>query len=100
MELKYTPKGIRAIEEEAKKPLQELLADFSMKNIVLFIQKGLGVEEDKAYDEIEKYLAEDKDTFMLYTDIMESLQKSGFLPRQLDLQRVKKDMNEAVKKEA
>lgn len=97
MELKYTPKGIREIEEETGKPVQELLADFSIKTINLFVQKGMGVKEEEADKAIEGYLAEDKDTFVLYTEIMESLQKSGFLPRQLDLKKVKKDMGEALK---
>lgn len=100
MELKYTPKKIREIEEETGKPVQELLADFSIKTITLFVQKGLGVKEDEAYDAMEKYLAEDKDTFMLYTEIMESLQRSGFLPRQLNLKEMKSKMNNAIEGKA
>ena len=99
MELKYTPKGISEIEEITGKPIQDVLADFSMKTIGLFVQKGLGIEEDLAYEEIGKYLADGKDTFVLYTDIMEKLQDAGFLPRQLDLKKVKKDMNQVLKKE-
>jgi len=97
MELKYTPRGISKIEKEAKKPLQDLLADFSMSNILLFVKEGLGMDEEAAYKEIEKYLAEDKDTFMLYTDIMGALQKAGFLPRKLNLKKIQESMNEALK---
>ena len=98
MELKYTPRTISEIEKESKRPVQDTLADFSMATIVLFVKKGLGVEEEKAYDEIDKYLAEGKDTFELYTLIMEKLQESGFLPRNLNLKKVKEDMNEAINK--
>ena len=98
MELKYTPKGISEIEEITGKPIQDVLADFSMKTIGLFVQKGLGVEEDLAYEEIGKYLADGKDTFVLYTDIMEKLQDAGFLPRQLNLKKIKKDMGQALEK--
>lgn len=97
MELKYTPRTIRDIEKETGKPLQDLLSDFSMSTILLFVKGGLGSDEDTAYTEIEKYLAEGKDTFSLYTHIMEKLQESGFLPRALDLRKVQKQMDEAVK---
>lgn len=97
MELKYTPRIINEIETEAKKPVQDVLADFSVKTLVLFVKKGLNVDESVAFDEMEKYLAEGGDTVTLYTDIMESLQKAGFLPRELNLKRVKEDMSKALK---
>jgi len=98
MELKYTPRTINEIEVEMKRPVQDVLADFSVKTIVLFIKKGMNVEESVAFDEIEKYLAEGKDTISLYTLIMEKLQESGFLPRQLDLKKITSDMDKAITK--
>lgn len=97
MDLKYTPRTVNEIEVESKRPIQEALAEFSMKNILLFVKKGLGVDENKAYAEIDKYLEEGKDTIELYTDIMEALQKSGFLPRKLNLKKIKTEMNETIK---
>lgn len=97
MELKYTPRTINEIEVETKKPIQEVLTDFSMNTIVLLIKKGMGVDEDKAYTEVEKYLADGGDTIKLYMDIMEQLQKSGFLPRQLNLKKIREDMNKEIK---
>jgi len=98
MELKYTPRTINEIEVEMKRPVQDVLADFSVKTIVLFVKKGMNVEESVAFDEIEKYLAEGKDTISLYTLIMEKLQESGFLPRQLDLKKITSDMDKAIAK--
>ncbi len=98
MELKYTPRTINEIEVEMKRPVQDVLADFSVKTIVLFIKKGMNVEESVAFDEIEKYLAEGKDTISLYTLIMKKLQESGFLPRQLDLKKITSDMDKAITK--
>ena len=98
MELKYTPRTINEIEVEMKRPVQDVLADFSVKTIVLFVKKGLNVEESVAFDEIEKYLAEGKDTISLYTLIMKKLQESGFLPRQLDLKKITSDMDKAITK--
>jgi hypothetical protein len=96
MDLKYTPRTINEIEVEAKRPVQEVLAEYSMKNIVLFVKKGLGVDEEKAFDEIDKYLKDNKDTIQLYTLIMEKLQEAGFLPRKLNLKKIKSDMNKAI----
>lgn len=97
MELKYTPRTINEIEVETKKPIQELLTDFSVKTTVLLIKKGMNVDEDKAYIEMEKYLDEGGDTIALYMDIMEQLQKSGFLPRKLNLKKIREDMNKEIK---
>jgi len=98
MDLKYTPRVINEIEVESGKPVQDVLADFSQKTLALFIKKGMGIDEDKAFDVMEKYLAEGKDTITLYLVIMEALQKAGFLPRQLDLKKIKKDMSEEITK--
>ena len=98
MELKYTPRAIIEIEKESDKPIQDLLADFSLGTIVLFVKKGLGVEDEEAYTAIEEYLKKGNDTFSLYTLIMEKLQDAGFLPRHLDLGKVKKNVNQAIKK--
>lgn len=99
MELKYTPKVINEIEMETKKPIQEVISDFSMQTIVLLVKKGLGADEEKAYEAIEKELTEGKDTFVLYVEIMEKLQGAGFLPRQLDLGKMKNSMAKALEKE-
>lgn len=99
MELKYTPRTINEIEVEEKgRPVQDVLANYSMRTILLFVKKGLGVDEAKALEEIEKYLAEGKDTTELYLSIMEALQKDGFLPRKLNLEKVKAEMSEELAK--
>jgi len=99
MELKYTPRTIKEIEDITKKPLQDVLSDFSMSTIVIFVQKGMAIDEDKAYEKIDEYLKGGKDIFILYTEIMEKLQDAGFLPRQLDLKKVKKSMAQEAKTE-
>lgn len=98
MELKYTPRAVSEIEQESKRPIQDTLADFSMKTILLFVKKGLMVDDAKAYKAIEDYLTEGKDTFELYTHIMKKLQDAGFLPRKLNLKKVQEDMNKAIEK--
>jgi hypothetical protein len=100
MVLKFTPRSIMEIENEQKKPVQDALADFSIRTLVLFVKKGMpiGTDDEAALAEVEKYLAEDKnDTTTLYTMIMEALQKDGFLPRGLNIAKVKADMQKAMK---
>lgn len=98
MELTYTPRTINEIEVESKRPVQDALANFSMQTIVLFVKKGMGCDEAKAYEAIDEYLKEGNDTVSLYTLIMERLQDAGFLPRQLDMKKIKEDMNKAIAK--
>ncbi len=98
MELKYTPKTIYEIEKESGRPIQDTLSNFSMETIILFIKKGLGVDEEKAFEEIQTYLAEGNDTVLLYTLIMERLQDGGFLPRQLNMKKIRDDMQKAIAK--
>jgi hypothetical protein len=95
MELKYTSKGIAEIEEELGTGLAEGLQDFSMKTIVLFVKKGLGVDEDKAYEAIDEYIKE-KDTMELYLDISEKLQDSGFLSRKADFGKIRKKIDNQI----
>ena len=96
MELKYTPRAIFEIEMDGKKPVQDMLAEFSMKTIVTFVRRGLGASQEDAEKQIEKYLSEGHDTTELYLLIMEKMQDGGFLPRQMDLKKIKKQMAEAM----
>jgi hypothetical protein len=98
MELKYTSKQIAEIEESSGKSLAEGLQDFTMKNLVLFVSKGLGISEDEAYGEIDKY-AKEKDTMELYLHISEKLQEGGFLSKKADFGKIRKKIDQEVEKE-
>lgn len=103
MNLKFSPRSINEIEVEQKKPFQDVLSEFSMKTILLFVKKGLGIgaDEEKAYAAITEYLSDKKnDTLSLYVLIMEGLQNDGFLPRSLNLETVKKDLRKAMEQVA
>lgn len=94
MELKYTPRTIKEIEDVSKKPMVETISDYSMKTMVLFIRKGLEVDEDKAYTAIEKYLAVDgNDMLSLYFMILEKLQELGFIPKSVNIKEMKKKVS-------
>lgn len=95
LNLKYTATRVDEIEQAKKLPIENCIADTTIGNLALFIQKGLisendvyGVSKAVAIDTIDKYLSEhDKDELVM--DIMEALINGGFLSRDLDLAKVR-----------
>lgn len=91
MELKFTPRTIKEIEDITKNPVSDLLATISIGNLAILVRKGAGLDnEDQALDLIEKnFIEEGGDMYTLYVDILEIMQKSGFFPKGVDLSEVK-----------
>lgn len=95
LNLKYNATRVDEIEQTKKLPIENCIADTTIGNLTLFIQKGLvndsngvGVGRAKALEIIDEYLAEhDKDELVM--DIMEALIDGGFLSRDLDLAKVR-----------
>ena len=95
LNLKYNASNVDEIEQAKKLPIENCIADTTVTNLALFIQKGLvndngvhGVSKAVALDTIDNYLVEnDKDELVM--DIMEALIKGGFLSRDLDLAKVR-----------
>lgn len=95
LNLKYTATKVDEIEQAKKLPIENCIADTTIGNLALFIQKGLiddngvhGVSKNVAIATIDNYLAEnDKDELVM--DIMEALINGGFLSRDLDLAKVR-----------
>lgn len=96
MVLTYTPKAVMQVELEAKKPLTEVIADYSFTNLVVLVSAGLGVDKDTALAELDKYFSEGGEMQNLYLDVLEGLQNKGFLPRSLDIATVRGKMNETL----
>lgn len=96
LNLKYNATRVDEIEQAKKLPIDNCIADSTISNLVLFIQKGLiddngvhGVSRSVAMTTIDAYLEEnDKDELVM--DIMEALINGGFLSRELDLSKVRK----------
>ena len=115
LNLKYNATRVDEIEQTKKLPIENCIADTTIGNLTLFIQKGLiddngnhGVSKAVAMSTIDKYL-EEKDKDELVMDIMEALMVGGFLSRDLDLTKVRelkvkrqeqinKEINNALKK--
>lgn len=100
MELNFTPRSVKEIEDRSKRPVTELLSKFSVSTLALLVEKGAKLDnEDQALDMIEKHFAEEGgDMFSLYVDIMERLQVAGFFPRKLDLTKVREQLAGAMEK--
>lgn len=92
MELTYTTGTIRSIENEAKKPFTDVLANYSINNIIFLVQKGMGagVKEEDAIREIDNYLSKKEGQLEdLYLSILERLEDAGFLPSQVNIEEMK-----------
>lgn len=95
LNLKYNATTVDEIEQSKKLPIENCIADNTIGNLALFIQKGLvndngniGVSRNVAMSTIDEYLAEhDKDELLM--DIMEALMNGGFLSRVVDIEKVK-----------
>lgn len=91
LNLKYTATRVDEIEKAKGLPIENCIADNTINNLALLLQKGLiddngihGVSRTVAIDVIDTYLKEkDKDDLLL--DITEALVNSGFLSRTLDI---------------
>lgn len=107
LNLKYNAIRVDEIEQAKKLPVENCIADTTISNLTLFIQKGLvndsgsvGVSKAQALTVIDEYLAEnDKDELVM--DIMEALVNGGFLSRDVDLTKVRelKAKRQALMKE-
>jgi len=95
LNLKYNATKVDEIEQAKKLPIENCIADTTVTNLALFIQKGLiddngvhGVSRSVAIATIDAYLEEnDKDELVM--DIMEALINGGFLSRDLDVAKVR-----------
>lgn len=95
LNLKYNATNVDEIEQAKKMPIENCIADTTIGNLALFIQKGLvddngthGVSRHTALARIDAYL-EEKDKDELVMDIMEALINGGFLSRDVDLSKVR-----------
>ena len=95
LNLKYTAVKVDEIEQSKQLPIENCIADTTIGNLVLFVQKGLvndsgsvGVSKAQALTVIDEYLAnDDKDELVM--DIMEALINGGFLSREVDLTKIR-----------
>jgi hypothetical protein len=96
-DLHYVSGDIRKIENEAKQAYLELVSQVSMRTVLLFVKHGLHVNDEKAEQAVDAYLAEgENDITTLFADvIIKALSKAGFLPKALQT-KVKEEMSKKM----
>lgn len=84
--LEFTSLTVRELEKRTHKSVMESVADGSLDNLVLLIQKGLkNCDENTALKAIDEWRSQGKDTFELLVYIVKTLEKQGFLAKALKL---------------
>ena len=95
MDLKFTPRRVKEIEDRARRPLTDVISVFSVGNLALLVEKGCGLaNEDLALEAIENEFENGGEMTELFLTIMERLQEGGFLPKALDLKQMRKQITD------
>ena len=94
--LKFNAMKIAEIEDEKNSPLTSLIDDFKMSTLALLIEKGGNLSNEESYKKIDEELASGKETQEILLDILEMVQRDGFLPKIMDFQTIREQM--AIKK--
>lgn len=85
--LRFKPKTIRKFEKEHG-PIMDNL-DINMDNLVWLVQAGNGgCDEDMAEDILETFFDSGGDVIEALVQVVESLTRGGFLPRDLGMGKV------------
>jgi hypothetical protein len=92
MNLKFNAMKIAEIEDEKNSPLATMIDDFKMSTLALFIEKGGEISREEAYRKIDEELATGKETQEVLLDILEMVQRDGFLPKIMDIQTIREQM--------
>lgn len=99
--LKFTAKIVDQIEKNKNNSIESLLGSTSISTLTYFIEKAflneetdrIGVSNDTAMETLEAYLLEnDKEDLLL--DIMEALQVGGFLSRKVNVNDMRKALED------
>ncbi len=81
LDIQFTPRTVKEIEQVSKKSIVELVGNYSMTTVFTLIQRGFRFDETQTDHWIAKYLEEQGDMFALYYELMEILLKKGLSPK-------------------
>lgn len=104
LNIKFTAKAVDAIEKQAQVPIENVVADTSVNSIARVLQYSLwnddrqayGVTRDRAIEVIDEYVAGGSDRFDLVLDITEALVDAGFLPRSMNVAKMRESKAKAA----
>lgn len=102
LDIQFTPRTVKEIEQVSKKSIVELVGSYSMTTIFTLIQRGFRFDEAQTDHWIGKYLQEQGDLFALYYELMEILLKKGLSPKGIaeEMPTMFKEANWIKEKEA
>ncbi|MCL2631518.1 MAG: hypothetical protein FWD45_00260 [Coriobacteriia bacterium] len=104
MNLKFNALIIKNIEKTINnQSIVNILGDNSIKSLETLIAAShvnedgsIGVKGDRALELIDEYVAEGRDTYELMLDIMDALKANGFLPKGIDVAKMREEMTTQV----
>lgn len=85
--LHFTPRNIANLEKQEKRMLMEIVAEFTMNNLVKLIRAGCNCSEDEAFTMIEEYLSGGggRDVIKLQIEIIKKLEDQGYLSKEIQV---------------
>lgn len=95
--LKFNAMKIAEIEDEKNSPLTAMIDDLKLSTLALFIEKGGDLSREEAYRKIDEELSAGKETQEILLDILEMVQRDGFLPKIIDIQTIREQINQKKK---
>lgn len=104
LNIKFSASGVDKIEKAAGVPIENVVADTSVNSIARVLQHSLyddnrgayGVSRDTAIATIDRYVEGGSDRFDLVLDITEALVDAGFLPRSMNVAKMRENKAKAA----
>jgi len=92
MNLKFNARKIAEIEDSKDLPLANIIQDFKLSTLALFIENGGEVNREESYKKIDEYFASGKSLEDLFIDVFEAVQRDGFLPKEINFKKMRTEL--------
>ncbi len=101
LNLKFTARDIAAVENALDAPIEKIISSFKLITLIQFVMVGLrddngerlALDEDSTFDLVDKTIKE-VGKLELQIQVIEALIDAGFLPKALNLESLRKDLEE------
>lgn len=92
MTFNFTAEAVDAIETELDRPITDIIGNYSVRNLIRLVMAGKGISKAEALKAIDTEFSEGGEMVALYLSILEALQVKGFLPKALDIDKLRAKM--------
>lgn len=101
LNLKFTARDIAAVEGALDAPIEKIISSFKLITLIQFVMVGLrndngerlALDEDSTFDLVDTIIKE-VGKLELQIQVIEALIDAGFLPKALNLESLRKDLEE------